>query len=280
MFYARGKVPHPVVTPGKFVKTIHEVATMKGRELFTGWAQNDLPEFLLFIIECMHNSMRRKVNVKINGSMKTETDNLALQCYKMIQEECERGEYSEISDTFYGIYVSRLFTPDGSTLHSNKPESFCILDLPIPPLVGPKRISILDCFDGFVSDELLHGWYNENTKTTEPVRKNIVFWSFPKVLIITLKRYSPDGRFKNDAFVDFPLENLDLSKYVVGYRSKSYKYKLIGVANHMGGISGGHYTAFVNTENTWYCFNDSSVSTINPNEIVSNSTYCLFYKKM
>jgi ubiquitin C-terminal hydrolase len=281
MFSVRGKVPNPVVTPGKFVKTIHDVAIVKGRELFTGWAQNDLPEFLLFMIECMHNSMRRKVNIKIQGSMKTETDNLALQCYNMIKEEYERGEYSEISDIFYSVYVSRLFTPDGSILHSNKPETYFMLDLPIPPpLVGRERISVLNCFDEFVSDELLNGWYNEKTKTNETVRKNIVFWSFPKVLIITLKRYSPDGRFKNDSFVDFPLENLDLSKYVIGYRATSYKYKLIGVANHMGSISGGHYTAFVNTEDNWYCFNDSAVTSISVNEIVSNAAYCLFYKKM
>lgn len=280
MIEVRGKMPNPSATPGKFVKTIHDVATIKGRDLFTGWAQNDLPEFLLFMIECMHNSMRRKVNIKIQGSTKSETDDLALQCYKMLKENYERGEYSEISDIFYGVYVSRLSTPDGSTLHSNKPESFCLLDLPIPPLAGLKQISILDCFDEFVSDELLPGWFNEKTGQKEPVRKNITFWSFPKVLIITLKRYSPDGRFKNGALIDFPLYNLDLSRYVVGYRANSYKYQLFGVANHMGGISGGHYTAFVNTDNNWFCFNDSSVSSITSNEVVSNSAYCLFYKKI
>ena len=50
MLNARGKVSNPVATPGKFVKTIHDIARIKGRDIFTGWAQNDLTEFLLFMI--------------------------------------------------------------------------------------------------------------------------------------------------------------------------------------------------------------------------------------
>jgi len=287
MIHARGQMPNPSATPGKFVRTIHEVARKKGRELFTGWAQNDLPEFLLFMIECMHNSKKRAVKMNINGLPESATDSLALQCYKMLKDNYERGDYSEISDIFYGVYVSRLLTPDGSVHHSNKPESYFILDLPIPG--SSRQTTLIDCFDAFVGDELLSGWFNEKTNRKEPVRKNIVFWSFPNILVITLKRYSPDGRNKNNALVDFPLDNLDLSKYIVGYKASSYKYKLFGVANHMGGIMGGHYTAFGRTEralgrtepddNTWYCFNDAHVSEIDPRMVVSPSAYCLFYRK-
>jgi len=278
---ARGKMPNPVVTPGKFVSTIHDVARKKGRELFTGWAQNDLPEFLLFMIECMHNSRKRKVAVNIQGTIESKVDDLALQCYSMLKDNYSRGDYSEVFDLLYGVYVSRLSSPDGNTVHSNKPESYCLLDLPIPLANTP--ISLLDCFDEFVADELLTGWFNERTNQTEPVRKNIVFWGFPNILIIILKRYSPDGQRKNNALVDFPLDDLDLSKYVVGYKASSYKYTLIGVANHMGGIAGGHYTAFVSVPsddaNKWYCFNDSMVSDCDQDMVVSPSAYCLFYRK-
>ena len=272
-------IPTPVVTPGKFVGTIHDVARKKGRDIFTGWAQNDLPEFLLFMIECMHNSRKRKVAINIKGNIESKVDDLALQCYSMLKDNYARGDYSEVSDLLYGIYVSRLSSPDGNTVHSNKPESYCLLDLPIP--LSNTPISLLDCFDEFVADELLTGWFNEKTHKTEPVRKNIAFWSFPNILIIILKRYSPDGQRKNNELVDFPLDDLDLSKYVVGYKASSYKYTLIGVANHMGGVAGGHYTAFSKSSptNEWYCFNDSNVSAINESMIVSSSAYCLFYRK-
>lgn len=308
----RGKMTNVVVTPGKFVKAIHDIAKIKGRDLFTGWAQNDLPEFLLFMIDCMHNSRRRVVHMNIQSSRQeplhtrdastsvscavstlhsathgtlhitrpTELKlaDLAFDCYNMVKDNYQRGDYSEISDIFYGVCVSRLFTPDGSVLHSNRPESYCVLDIPIP-VSHSHRVSLTDCFDEFVADELLVGWYNEKTNKKEPVRKNIVFWSFPNVLVITLKRYSPDGRFKNRSMVDFPLDNLDLSKYVVGYNASSYKYKLYGVANHMGGISGGHYVAFIETGDKWYCCNDETVNEIDPRTVVSPSAYCLFYRK-
>lgn len=279
MMGARGQMTNPVVTPGKFIHTVHEVAKIKGRDIFTGWAQNDLPEFLLFMIECMHNSRKRSVTMQINGSSETTTDDLAFECYSMIKEDYKRGDYSEFSELFNGIYVSRLFTPDSVILHSNKPEPYCLLDLPIPPLTA--RISLQDCFDTFVADELLSGWFNEKTHRNEPVRKNIAFWNFPKILIITLKRYSPDGLYKNNALIDFPLDNLDLSKYVIGYKAKTYKYKLFGVANHMGSVSGGHYTAFVLTGDTqkWHCFNDATVSEMGEEQVVSSSAYCLFYRK-
>ena len=40
-----------IVSPNKFVHNVQHVARIKDRELFTGWAQNDMSEFLLFIME-------------------------------------------------------------------------------------------------------------------------------------------------------------------------------------------------------------------------------------
>jgi len=271
---------NPVIHPGKFVHSIHRVAQNKNRELFTGWAQNDLPEFLLFMIECMHNSRKRSMKIRLNGKPANQTDNLALECYTMLKTVYEKCDYSEFAELFQGVYVSRLSTPDGLKTHSNRPEIFCVLDLPIP-VANESSIHLCDCFDAFAEEEILSGWKNDATGQIESVRKNMIFWNFPKILIITLKRYSPDGRYKNNVFVDFPLENLDLSKYVVGYKAQTYKYHLFGVANHMGGINGGHYTAFaVSSENRkWYCYNDDRVSEIDKNQVASPTAYCLFYRK-
>ena len=282
MMHPPADIPEPVViNPLNFVRTIHQIAGKKGRDLFTGWAQNDLPEFMIFILDCAHNARSRSIKMCVNGTSTNKTDDLALQCYKMLQSTYER-EYSEFYDTFYGVYVSRLLTPDGATLHSNKPESYCTLDLPIPANVG-HPLHLFDCFDAFVADELLSGWMNERTNATEPVRKNIVFWNFPKILIIVLKRYSPDGRLKNGELVQYPLDNLDLSNYVVGYKASSYKYRLFGVANHMGGVGGGHYTAFTRgpkSDDTWYLCNDSSIQPANEREVVSSAAYVLAYRKI
>lgn len=275
---ARGQI----VSPGKFVNVIQTVAKIKDRELFTGWEQNDLPEFLLFMMDCIHNAKRRSVRMSISGKSENATDNLALKCYTMLKDNYARGDYSECSDLFYGIYVSRLMTPDGKTAHSFKPETYATLDLPLPSRSN-KNPSVQDCFDEFVRAEVLSEWFNEKTGSYESVRKDIVFWNFPRILIITLKRFSADGRFKNGILVDFPVEStLDLSKYAVGYKSQQNKYKLFGVANHMGGVGGGHYTSYgLTNDGTWYLYDDEKVSKVDDlQSIVSQSAYCLWYRKI
>jgi len=270
------------VSPNKFVHTVHEIAQKKDRDIFTGWVQNDITEFLLFIIECFHNSISRKIKMKINGKVENNTDKLAISCYELLQTVYSK-EYSEIMDIFYGVYVTSISSIDNKKTYSYKPEHFFVLDLQI--FKGDRICpSIYDCFDLFVSSEAMTGdnaWFNEDTGKKEDIMKGASFWSFPKILVITLKRFSPDGSQKINNIIDFPLENLDLSKYVKGYNPKSYVYDLFGVCNHMGCVSGGHYTSFVkNVAGQWIHYNDNVVEMVNdPNIIISPIAYCLFYRK-
>jgi len=270
-----------VVTPNKFVHNVHEIAQEKGRELFTGWAQNDMPEFLLFIIECIHNSISREKQVIISGTKSHYKDVLAKECYEMMKTIYQK-EYSEIMELFYGITISEIFSIDGNVRHSIKPEPYFILDIPIP--VSRNHSTIYDCMDLFSEMEIIQGdnaWLNEKTNQKENIRKRITFWNFPRVLVISLKRFLPDGQRKNHSLVDFPLDSLDLSKYVSGYNASRYVYELYAVCNHMGGVQGGHYTAFARKQNRdWYHFNDSHVEkVVNPADVVSPAAYCLFYRK-
>lgn len=268
-----------IISPKRFVYHVHKVAKQTNRELFTGFAQNDLPEFLLFLIENMHNNIRRKVTMNIRGAALNSKDKLALSCYEMLKKSYEK-EYSEIMDMFYGIYVSELSSPeDNKVILSCHPEHFFILDVEMPT----KNPTLYDCLDSFTRTEVLEGenaWYNETTKQKEQVHKRITFWSFPKVLVITLKRFSYDGRRKRQDLVDIPLNNLDLSKYVSGYNPSQYKYDLYAICNHMGGPMGGHYNAFVKTSEQWCLFDDGNVRKHVPeNQLITPKAYCLFYRK-
>lgn len=269
-----------VVNPMKFVKTVHEVATRKNIEIFTGWAQNDVTEFLRFIVNCFHTAIARPVKINMTGKPKTELDNMAIKCCELLTS-IYKTEYSEICELFYGISVTEIKDLSGK-ICSQKPEHYFIIDLPIP--CSQVRITIYDCFDLFVKSESMTGenqWFNDKTGTKEDVAKRTYFWSFPKILIITLKRFavSNTGRISrmNDQ-VECPLLNLDLSKYVEGYDKKKYVYELYGVSNHMGNPSGGHYTSHIKTARGWVHYNDGHLESIGEDKIVSPSSYCLFYK--
>ncbi len=270
-----------VVSPNRFVYHIHRLARAKNRDIFTGWAQNDMPEFLLFMIECMHNSISRSINMRILGNVENEIDRRATECYGMLQKIYLK-EYSEIMDMFYGICISEIISMDGQILHSIKPEHFFILDMELPS-ADVQNPSLYDCLDSYTKYEVLEGenaWFNEKTNQKENIKKRITFWNFPKILVITLKRFSPCGTYKNGGLIQFPLNDLDLSKYMSGYNASHYKYDLYGVCNHMGGTQGGHYTSYIkNATNEWIHYDDSSVSIIKEEEVVSNMAYCLFYRK-
>jgi ubiquitin carboxyl-terminal hydrolase 8 len=264
-----------IISPGGFLTSVQKVAKINGKHLFTGFAQNDLPEFLTFIIDCFHTAIMREVNMKIKGKISTKKDKVAKRCYEMMKN-MYKNEYSEILDIFYGIHVSCVKDAEGNTLSCN-PEPFLMLDLPIPDKTG---VSLIDCFDEYTKKELLdedNQYINDEGKKV--VAKQIEFWKFPEVLIITLKRFTNSVR-KNNCLVDFPLNNLDLSKYVVGYDPKSFKYELYGICNHVGSITGGHYYANVkNANNKWYEFNDATVKEISESTVKTPATYCLFYRK-
>ena len=269
-----------IISPGKFIKTVQKVAQIKGTDLFTGFSQNDLPEFLLFVIDCFHNALSREIRMTISGTASNTTDNIAIQCFEMIKNMYSK-EYSEIWNLFYAVHVSEI--SDLKTGESLKitPEPYFILDLPIPS--NTNSTTLIDCFNLYVEGELLdgeNGWINDATKERIDIRKKIQFWSFPNILVIDLKRFN--ARFqKSQVLVTFPLDNLDLSEYVIGYKKQSYKYELYGVCNHSGGVMGGHYTSYVkNANGKWYHFNDTSVSEVGlPESIVSPKAYVLFYRK-
>ncbi len=268
-----------LISPGGFIKAVQCVAKSKNRDIFTGYAQNDLPEFLLFILDTFHNGMRREVDMVISGQIKSKKDEMAKSCFEMMKTMYSK-EYSEILDIFYGIHVSQIIQHD--TVVSVKPEPYFIVDL---PMCEKKGSTIYKCFEKYCEGEKLegvNGWFNEKSKEIENAEKKIMFWSLPKVLVIDLKRFRPDGR-KIQVPIDIEVDDLDLSDFVEGYENKDCKYELYGLCNHSGGTMGGHYTATVRTKNIskneWHLFNDTNVSKVNFDGKNNTSGYCLFYRK-
>lgn len=269
-----------IVSPNKFVRTVQKLSHLKGQDMFTGFNQNDLPEFLIFVIDCFHNALAREVSMIIEGTVKDDRDKIAVACFERIKQMFEK-DYSEIWNIFYGIHVSQLEHAQTGERISMVPEPYFIINLPIPS--DNKLPSLIDCFDLYVEGEILDGDNCVNyEKTGEKVaaKKSITFWSFPSILVIDIKRFNATNR-KNQVMIDFPLEELNLSKYVIGYNKDSYVYDLYAVCNHSGSVLGGHYTSFVkNANGKWYHYNDTSVSEVAlDKQIISAKAYCFFYRK-
>lgn len=153
-----------------------------------------------------------------------------------------------------------------------------------------KSISLYECLEQFSKPEVLgeHDlWYCPNCKDHKQATKTIEIWSTGDILTIHLKRFHSARAFsdKIDVIVDFPLEGLDMSKFISKPQNMDESnelYDLIAVDNHYGGLGGGHYTACVKNfrDNKWHYFNDSHVSEMkDPLEVVNSRAYLLFYKR-
>ena len=109
-----------VVSPAGWDQAITQVSKLKNKEMFMGFSQNDITEFLLFIIEGFHNALKREVDMNIKGNIKNNKDKLATACYKMMIDMYSK-EYSEFLNFFYGIHVSTIESLE-SDYNSASPE--------------------------------------------------------------------------------------------------------------------------------------------------------------
>lgn len=171
--------------------------------------------------------------------------------------------------------------------------------LPDPELEEKRRsrhsrrrngVTLGDCLDEFGKPEILSesdAWYCPRCKEHRRASKQFELWKSPDILVIHLKRFSAQGRFRDklDVSVDFPIKGLDLTTRVaMQEEGKSPIYDLFAVDNHYGGLGGGHYTAyasnFMEENQTWYEYNDSSVSRrADSQKVVTNAAYLLFYRR-
>ncbi|XP_039626979.1 ubiquitin carboxyl-terminal hydrolase 19 isoform X2 [Polypterus senegalus] len=158
------------------------------------------------------------------------------------------------------------------------------------------HFTLEQCLKLFTKPEVLapeEAWYCPKCKQHREASKQLMLWRLPNVLIIQLKRFSFRNfiwRDKINDMVDFPVRNLDLSKFCIGQKDDSQPpiYDLYAVINHYGGMIGGHYTAYArlpsdkNSQRSdvgWRLFDDSTVTTVEESQVVTRYAYVLFYRR-
>ena len=148
-----------------------------------------------------------------------------------------------------------------------------------------NELTLENCINTFSRCEKLdesNEWYCSKCKEHRRGYKQLELFRLPRYLILELKRFKNQYGFffnsKNSTNVKFPLENLNLNKYLVGPKNRDYIYDLISVSQHYGASFGGHYTSVCKKENGWFEFDDDTVQKIGIKDIVNSYAYILLYK--
>ena len=175
---------------------------------------------------------------------------------------------------FYSSNRNRLIYLDSNL--SNSIKSF-------------NTVSLNDCLDLFGKDIKLEDddmWYCSKCQKHQISMQKLQIYKPPNYLIIQLKRFNIKKKYgcnstftgeKNNTYVTYPLNNLDLSKYIVGPEKNKGIYDLYGIIQHFGSLNGGHYTAICYNDGSWFEYNDSSLSLAE--QPINQNAYILFYKR-
>jgi ubiquitin carboxyl-terminal hydrolase 8 len=256
--------------------------------------QQDSQEFLTFLLNTVEDEIKEKIlylpgrNFSIDNddsSIKSSINNImAIKNW----EKFTKNEFSIIK-TLFTAQLQTITCCEYCKYKNSRFEIFQNIQLDI----NDKCNNIYDCFDLLTTNEVLdkdNMVYCQFCFAKNRASRSNKIWKTPKVLIINFKRfkYNDFGMItgKNNRFIDYPIQQLNLEKYInhtSPYKSKSI-YNLFAVNTHhsMGShnsLNFGHYTSTVKNryDNEWYNFDDDNVSKATFNNIVNNNAYLLFY---
>jgi len=247
---------------------------------FANNQQHDADELLCTILQSFHDVLSKNVKYRIEGEIYTEDDVHIKKAH-----EDWISYYNNRSSVILDIFSGQLRT-GFQCLDCHKIlyrfDPIMIIDLPIVP-----NTHIYQLFDHLVemeqlSDDNLYECDDCHHRTK--AHKRTMLWKLPKILIVKLNRFRHqiiNGQYQSikiDGLIDYPLDNLDLTKYLANPDKTQVLYKLYAVICHLGGMNCGHYYAIVHNKNTnqWIKYNDTHVS-LNETPI-SNDAYLLLYE--
>lgn len=241
--------------------------------------QHDSHEFLIDFLNVLHNSISYKIDVNISGEIQNETDKLMKS--SLIQwKNMYQNDYSEIVKIFNGMTINLI------KCNSCKYESDSIFEFFNCINLNLNNSDTLNqCLEYYFNKSMIDDWKCDKCNNLGCSRE-LNLWTLPNYLIIHLKRFDENGK-KIKSYIDFPIDDLDLTPYICHKKNdpNNYIYSLYAVNYHEGDIKNGHYwTSVKNLNSKWYTFNNGNVNENNntvdiKTQLVTPNAYILFYYK-
>lgn len=243
---------------------------------FQNFHQNDIDEFLVYFLDLMHKCIKTEISFNQKIKVEDDGDMIIQKSYDTWKTFYEK-DYSYIVSNFHSQLLSITSCPKCGYCTTNH-EPIQIISLEIPE----KASTLIDCLDKYTELFELdtdNSWKCDECEEKVNSNKKIMLWKSSDVLIFTLKRFTK--REKINQKISYPL-NLNMKKYNLNFgTNKSNIYSLQSMGIHSGGLGGGHYYAICKNQldKKWREYNDSSVSMINDENVLSYNPYLLIYKR-
>ncbi|XP_063169907.1 ubiquitin carboxyl-terminal hydrolase 3 isoform X2 [Candoia aspera] len=254
-----------------------------------GYQQQDAHEFMRYLLDHLHLELQEGFNGAAHTVIVQGNPGLPAggRC-------CVNGTSTVVTTIFGGVLQNEVNCLICGT-ESRKFDPFLDLSLDIPSQFRNKRsknqengpiCTLRDCLRSFTDLEELDDselYMCHKCKKKQKSTKKFWMQKLPKVLCLHLKRFHWTAYLRNkvDTFVEFPLQGLDMKRYLLEPENSgpdSCLYDLAAVVVHHGsGVGSGHYTAYATHEGRWFHFNDSTVTLTDEETVSKAKAYILFY---
>lgn len=260
---------HCSIFPHRFLDKMRHTSIQKNRKEFASREQNDSVDYFSFILDCIHNSLNL-----LDPDIRNDRINHSVICDYL--DKIEVKDRSMVQKLFLSCSIYQYIHPITQKLEFYKIEHDQIIGLSIPET---DIVSLSDCFVETFKEEIMTGdneWFDEKENRKKTVLKRSALCYTPPILILHLKRWR-SNLSKHNVKIDTPLL-IDLQKFTI-YK-ESCPYELFGIINHEGSNQGGHYYSYIKKEGEWYSINDHFIQSISLDQLIHESNYCLFYRKI
>ena len=298
------------VSTKPFWSAMIPVAMKEGFEQFRIPIPHDAHEFLVFILDQIHEALSEKVTMTIRppleNTQKTRDAASALGFWKSAFEK----NYSPMVDLLFGLLrksvtceVCKNESVTWETMNINK---VCVpkeADRPVGLLDLMREECRGETIDEYACDhciasasvkkeeakeaEAVSDEKQEEAKPAKPVpvrtkaNKTLSYWRLGNWVIVTLKRNENTGR-KINTIIDIPKTITFGELFHPNSEEASAKasYELFSTIEHHGSSGGGHYTSHAKHSVTekWTFYDDDSGIEV-PDVRINNSTYVVMYRK-
>ena len=287
------------------------VAMKEGFEQFRVPIPHDAHEFLVFILDQIHEALSEKVTMTIRppleNTQKTRDATNALTFWKSAFEK----SYSPMVDLLFGLLrksvVCEVCKNESVTWETMIIHKVCVpkqADRPVGLLDLMREECRGETIDEYACDHCIASAAKQaeaaepadavsDEKQEEakkpvkaaPVRtkanKTLSYWRLGNWVIVTLKRNENTGR-KINTIIDIPKTITFGELFHPNSEEASAKasYELFSTIEHHGSSGGGHYTSHAKHSVTekWTFYDDESGIEV-PDVRINNSTYVVMYRK-
>ena len=287
-------------SPNNFIKTLETIMKKEQNQIITPNGPKDTKDFIIFILETIHNELKKPLEKKI--SIKYSDSENELNSYdqkSVIKQFFDKfqNETSIISDIFFGFNeltnTCQFCKNNGQKeFISYSYEIFKILIFPLEEVRkninqlnqgnNPNMITLYDSFSFNQKNEYFTGenknYCNICRQIFDTVKTSKIFIA-PNVLILLLKR---EKNNKSYIKINFPFQ-IDISNFVLR-KTKSEIYNLYGIITNIGNTEQEeHFIAICKSpvDKNWYSYDDDIVELINKDQkdiLNFGSPYILFYE--